>query len=78
MSTSDKYFGIGGSYRLDASGNRVPAESWPDAVLAVSAPINTSAAPPEPAPEPPAPAEPEPTPAKPAKTTATTATPDKE
>ena len=34
------YFGVGGKYSIDASGNRVPAESWPDNVLAVSK-INT-------------------------------------
>lgn len=54
MSTPDKYFGVGGSYRIDASGNRVPAESWPDDVLANSAPINT-VIPPASEPEPPAP-----------------------
>jgi len=41
MSTPDKYFGVGGSYRYDASGNRVPDNDWPDRVLAESAPINT-------------------------------------
>lgn len=34
------YFGVAGKYTLDASGNRVPAEAWPDAVLAVSK-VNT-------------------------------------
>lgn len=53
MSTPDKYFGVGGSYRYDASGNRVPDSDWPDRVLADSAPINTVIPPaPEPAPEP--------------------------
>lgn len=41
MSTPDKYFGVGGTYRYDASGNRVPTDDWPDRVLANSAPINT-------------------------------------
>lgn len=53
MSTPDKYFGIGGNFRIDATGNRVPAESWPDDVIATSAPINTVIPPaPEPTPEP--------------------------
>lgn len=34
------YFGVAGKYSIDASGNRVPAEAWPDAVLAVSK-VNT-------------------------------------
>lgn len=74
MSTPDKYFGVGGSFRLDASGNRVPAESWPDDAIAASAPTNTAVASPEPS----APPEPEPAPVKTAKAAATTTTPDKE
>ena len=53
MSTPDKYFGVGGSFRYDAAGNRVPDSDWPDRVLAESAPINT-VIPPAPKPEPPA------------------------
>lgn len=41
MSETDKYFGVGGNYRIDANGNRVPAESWPDEVLAKGAPEDT-------------------------------------
>ena len=64
MTTPDKYFGVGGSYRYDAAGNRVPDNDWPDRVLAESAPINTVISP-APEPEPPAPAIP-PAPIKPA------------
>ena len=71
MSTPDKYFGIGGSYRIDASGNRVPDENWPDDVLAASAPINTTAT----LPEPEAPAAEEPAPAAPAPAKTTKSTP---
>ena len=82
MST-DPYFGIGGSYRLDATGNRVPAESWPDDVIAASAPINTTAtlqdvpATPEPIAFETQEPEPAPTPAKTPKTSTSTPT-DKE
>lgn len=54
MSTPDKYFGVGGSYHYDASGNRVPDNDWPGRVLAASAPVN-AVIPPVSEPEPPAP-----------------------
>ena len=40
MTTPDKYFGIGGTYRIDASGNRVPDGPWPDQCLADNPNIN--------------------------------------
>lgn len=34
MSNTDPYAGIGGNYRIDEAGNRVPDEEWPKQYLA--------------------------------------------